>query len=1482
VRKAVKAVIAVSLILGGAFLGAALLLEPTGEGLQRIPVRSSEIRAADLDGDGRMDIVCGRSQVLLNTGAGFKKMDVEGMKWEQNSWVDDFDGDGRAEIALERALNATSSRYELVLWHYAGGENFETSVFATYKDSRWNYVMADLNGDGAREFVDWYDVMERSHLPVYFPPELVSDLDGDGDDDAVGNDRYERSLGLVLLENTGGGRMRKAGALRGDFFSVLGCDLDSDGRTDLVSAMLSDHKVRVHFNRGGWNFSASDCPAEYPIAIATGDLDSDGDGDIVVGAGDWIDQDHLQLLINDGAGGFAPKGELYVAGDVPRGTESILFLDADGDGDRDLLCVASDGPSTILAVLPNRGRGDFADFWLPVAVDVLGLLAFYTVLAVPLLAAFDLLARRQSAAIGPAVPSDSPAGLTPAPPELPELPPETEVSLDTPVPDLEEEGRIRDRGERRSMLWRYSVVGAVTVLLLVPPLLWDFEGPPEGNEGEDIRTLRGNVVWKDLVKDIEGDFRIEKGATLSIQNCTLRMNCWIECKGTLEVSDSSISDQGDLEYYYDERSALANDTVVSLNLSLKDCSRAELSFRFRQSGSKDGRMSLRSADGRTLWNATGPTSGWTDVSVDLGAFCGGRAELKLVHSGRDDTWYGAGNFSVRTDLWEASQDELRVSRAIDTTGSYSDDEPFPLVLRLVGGRLQVANCTVNVSSTGSGLHAESSTAMFSNGPIAGLDMTLVESRLGCSGTDIRNVRFDARLSNLTFDGCRLKNAWIDCLGGSLELVTSSVNRTTVELEATEAARIDGCAFAEQNSIKASGSALTVSGNTFEEAGDLFRLDNVTGAITGNVVGHSRRCFLIFPPAGPRCRLYDSLDIRGNTIRSEVESEPVFDIVSALPVEDAGLLLERNTVESDFLFRRCVMVNSTTVGTENDTVRCWPDARTVWLRGPVAGGEAAREDLGFESLRDLDWEGYYSSSGDRTLELLPLEMLKSTEGSLQRYTLEGTTVRLRAAYHGLGYAESPLDRFGDVRDEMHVNFTLLPVCDLECSRFYINGLEGGRLHFYIKAESIGMEANYTVSVALDGRVVYVNNSGLRSGSSYYIDLEPALLAGGGNLTARVMPDSIGDPDPENNDRSIDLAWFEGDRELSGNLTVGGCWLLGESSTLRLEGATVNFTGGLGAVIGLNGSGLEVRGSVIKGADIRIINCSYARFEESALKTGSLVITAGNVTMDRLSDCGIYGEGDPAGHYNHWSIVAERVMLSNLTLPRASVWLDADLTRIDNCTFSGPDRTGSNSDYSYLSTLYLRSQELELLDSSVADLRVFLMYDSGSYLSGCEFSRVGLYQYSGYGKLEGTPVEVFEGNRFSSGFEVSLYCDLDLSEVLRQNVFEGAGNVTSLKTIGLLFNRTWLEGLAGNLTTATMRLNWTDLDGDRSGQVYQGTNLTDLHLDIYPVFEKWNVSAGHRTIASITYRLTVIPATGVPAERSGAFDVRKALTWEERIG
>lgn len=117
---------------------------------------------------------------------------------------------------------------------------------------------------------------------------------------------------------------------RNPSLDVVAGDVDGDGDADVVVGNAG-FANRLYLNAGDGTFGAGeDLPGPLGIAeaVVLADMDGDGDRDLLVG----LFGDENRLLLNDGAGGF---GAAVAIGGDENFTTSLAVADVDGDGDAD-------------------------------------------------------------------------------------------------------------------------------------------------------------------------------------------------------------------------------------------------------------------------------------------------------------------------------------------------------------------------------------------------------------------------------------------------------------------------------------------------------------------------------------------------------------------------------------------------------------------------------------------------------------------------------------------------------------------------------------------------------------------------------------------------------------------------------------------------------------------------------------------------------------------------------------------------------------------------------------------------------------------------------------------------------------------------------------------------------------------------------------------------------------------------------------------
>lgn len=313
---------------------------------------------ADVNGDGIPDLVAINQSsdtvsVFIGAGAGVFAAGVQYATGDQpdNVAAADLNGDGRLDLVVP---NASSGNVSVFLGN--GDGTFAAKVDYPTGFTPLGLALADITGDGELDIVL---TMVSSNLLLILPgngdgtfaaglgvptgvgPNAVVavDLNGDGRPDAVNIASVANAI-EVRLNNGASLGAPQGHATATDPSNLIAADLDGDGRMDLAVTTRGSDMVSVLLGNGDGTFQPRiDLPTgDSPEGVAAGDLDRDGNPDLVTAADGGPDS--INIHRGNGDGTFAAPTTLAVPGANPY---DVRIADLDGDGRLDIVGTAFSG-----------------------------------------------------------------------------------------------------------------------------------------------------------------------------------------------------------------------------------------------------------------------------------------------------------------------------------------------------------------------------------------------------------------------------------------------------------------------------------------------------------------------------------------------------------------------------------------------------------------------------------------------------------------------------------------------------------------------------------------------------------------------------------------------------------------------------------------------------------------------------------------------------------------------------------------------------------------------------------------------------------------------------------------------------------------------------------------------------------------------------------------------------------------------------------
>lgn len=281
-----------------------------------------DLEFADVDNDGDADmLICGRvdgwtsadsTRLYLNDGTGtFSEVAGTPFPDVQEATVGfrDLDNDGDQD---------------LLITGQGGFPMYHADLFLN--DGTGNFSL--LNG--------------TPFLPNRSGGLAFADVDDDGDDDVfmTGNDVNGTSFSRLYLNNGSAVFVQSSQTFALDhagpveFLDVDG-DIDPDLYRVVSNAGVISTELYLNNGLGSFTLGTSDLPGLSSSAICSGDIDMDGDVDVLITGENTSNNAVTDLYLNDGTGSFSAFLGGSIFPDLSIGENK--FADVDNDGDLDMI-----------------------------------------------------------------------------------------------------------------------------------------------------------------------------------------------------------------------------------------------------------------------------------------------------------------------------------------------------------------------------------------------------------------------------------------------------------------------------------------------------------------------------------------------------------------------------------------------------------------------------------------------------------------------------------------------------------------------------------------------------------------------------------------------------------------------------------------------------------------------------------------------------------------------------------------------------------------------------------------------------------------------------------------------------------------------------------------------------------------------------------------------------------------------------------------
>jgi len=292
------------------------------------------VHLADINGDGKADLVW---SYLGDTG--------------NKTYIGIGNGDGTFAFPSVRLRDGQWGAYRIAVADAAGptgsGDGLDDLIWVRSLSSLGIYLGLS-KGDSQFDYAPWQP-LSGTFSSAW--KQVAANVDGDGDDDVVLNRLSGGTNSTYVLRSNGDetwtelGPFSNGAVANWDGFRILTADVDGLGSKSLIWADTASTENRIVV--GKWNGSSfqflAPQSAQYmsagdpPLHVLVGDVDGDGDADLIWNTSGSVNRTYVSLGQGDGSFDFSPQSQLHPDSDPNWAQFTMYVADVNGDGRDDII-----------------------------------------------------------------------------------------------------------------------------------------------------------------------------------------------------------------------------------------------------------------------------------------------------------------------------------------------------------------------------------------------------------------------------------------------------------------------------------------------------------------------------------------------------------------------------------------------------------------------------------------------------------------------------------------------------------------------------------------------------------------------------------------------------------------------------------------------------------------------------------------------------------------------------------------------------------------------------------------------------------------------------------------------------------------------------------------------------------------------------------------------------------------------------------------